>query len=231
MRLAVLAVLGFVNLCLANPMKKYETLDARCEKLAIPMCSHLPYNMTRLPTLLGHETQKQASLEIESYIPLVKVNCSPDLLRFLCSLYAPICLPMAGQLRLLPPCRHNCKKARKGCSAVLKKYGFKWPDSLKCSKFPKKKSSKLCVDWDSKAAKKARKSKQKRNKRKNKGQSRKKGRDGVKKVRGQRKNGKDPSSGRGSKGGKQGKKNKRKKDKKRKNKKGRKGRGKKKDRN
>lgn len=225
--LLVLGALGFVSLSRAVPAR-YETLDSRCEPLRITMCKSLPYNETHFPNLLGHETQNEANVEITSFKPLVSVNCSSDLRRFLCSVYAPICVPISGTLRLLPPCRHNCKRVKKGCIKILKQYGFKWPDALKCSKFPKKKSSAPCVDWGSKAATKAGRKKQKNNRRKGKkGSLRKKKGGNNRKVNGKDKVGQNPDKN----GRKKNKKNKRRKHKRngKKRKKG-KGRGKKKDR-
>ncbi len=164
----VLVLFGFVKFCEAvpAPAASYETLDSRCEPLAVSMCKKLPYNSTHFPNLLGHETQSEANREIATFGPLVRLNCAPDLLRFLCSLYAPVCMPMDGKLNLLPPCRHHCKKVRKGCIRVLKQYGFNWPKSFKCNKFPKKKSNALCVDWSikKKGAKKNQKSKKNKGK-------------------------------------------------------------------
>ena len=46
----------------------------------------------------------QAGLEVHQFWPLVKIQCSPDLRFFLCSMYTPIC--MESYTRPLPACRY-----------------------------------------------------------------------------------------------------------------------------
>ena len=165
------------------------------------MCKDLPYNQTSFPNLLGHETQREANTEITQFAPLVGVNCSPDLKQFLCSLYAPVCISMSGMIEQLRPCRHICKRVKKGCIGVLKHYGFKWPHSMRCGLFPKKKNNKLCIDWGVKGKKKGRRGgrKSKKNRKGKKGKGK---RNGNKNKRGRKR-------GKGKKGRKGGKKSKR----------------------
>ena len=40
---------------------------SRCEEIKIPMCRHMPYNLTQLPNLLHHSTQENAQLAIEQF--------------------------------------------------------------------------------------------------------------------------------------------------------------------
>ncbi|KAI4812027.1 hypothetical protein KUCAC02_014883 [Chaenocephalus aceratus] len=62
---------------------------ARVPPISIPLCTDIAYNETIMPNLLGHTNQEDAGLECTSFYPLVKVQCSPDLKFFLCSMYAP----------------------------------------------------------------------------------------------------------------------------------------------
>ncbi|XP_072425673.1 secreted frizzled-related protein 4-like isoform X2 [Chiloscyllium punctatum] len=64
---------------------------APCERVRIPMCKTMPWNITRMPNHLHHSTQENAILAIEQYQELVDTNCSPLLRFFLCAMYAPIC--------------------------------------------------------------------------------------------------------------------------------------------
>uniref|UniRef100_A0A667XT63 FZ domain-containing protein n=1 Tax=Myripristis murdjan TaxID=586833 RepID=A0A667XT63_9TELE len=101
---------------------------ATCQPISIPLCMDLPYSDTVMPNALGHQTQDDAGLEIHQFFPLVKVQCSPHLRPFLCSIYAPECT--SGQAR--PPCKTLCEQARSGCEPLMNKFGFQWPESLKC---------------------------------------------------------------------------------------------------
>uniref|UniRef100_A0A1A7ZC43 Frizzled homolog 1 n=1 Tax=Nothobranchius furzeri TaxID=105023 RepID=A0A1A7ZC43_NOTFU len=113
-----------------------------CQPIAIPLCTDIAYNETIMPNLLGHTNQEDAGLEVHQFYPLVKVQCSPDLKFFLCSMYAPVCTVLE---QALPPCRSLCERARQGCEALMNKFGFQWPDSLACEKFPVHGSEELCV--------------------------------------------------------------------------------------
>ncbi|KAI8486577.1 hypothetical protein Bbelb_358120 [Branchiostoma belcheri] len=62
-----------------------------CEEMVIPMCVDLPYSLTSYPNFLGHASQAAASAEIMRFHPLAKMPCSPDILSFICTLYAPPC--------------------------------------------------------------------------------------------------------------------------------------------
>lgn len=49
----------------------------QCEEIKIPMCRHMPYNLTRLPNLLHHSTQENAQLAIEQFKVSVVVRVAP----------------------------------------------------------------------------------------------------------------------------------------------------------
>ncbi|XP_065347536.1 frizzled-7-B [Cloeon dipterum] len=105
----------------------------RCEQITIPFCTSMPYNKTIMPNLLNHQKQEDAGLEVHVYFPLIKVNCSPDMQLFLCSVYAPVCTLLE---RPIPPCRSLCQSAKDGCEALMNRFGFPWPEGLDCEKFP-----------------------------------------------------------------------------------------------
>ncbi|XP_032412429.1 uncharacterized protein LOC116715842 isoform X1 [Xiphophorus hellerii] len=108
-----------------------EAPPATCEAITVPFCSGLPYNETILPNRLGHETQAEVGLEIHQFTPLVKVQCSPHLKPFLCSIYTPKCVSAKPQL----PCRTLCEQARSECAPLMNTYNFQWPNSLRCESF------------------------------------------------------------------------------------------------
>ena len=117
--------------------------SGKCQVLTIPLCQKLPYNMTMFPNLVHHKTQGEAALEVHQFYPLVLTNCSSYLTLFLCSLYAPICTILN---RPLPPCRGLCNRVKNGCLPLLQKFGFSWPESMACKKFPERNGLGICVD-------------------------------------------------------------------------------------
>ena len=74
---------------LRSPQSGYGNND-RCEKITIPMCADMKYNMTHMPNLIGHTSQKEA-LQVHEFVPLVQFGCSRLLKFFLCSVYVPMC--------------------------------------------------------------------------------------------------------------------------------------------
>uniref|UniRef100_A0A8C9UVN5 Frizzled class receptor 2 n=1 Tax=Spermophilus dauricus TaxID=99837 RepID=A0A8C9UVN5_SPEDA len=94
-----------------------------------------------MPNLLGHTNQEDAGLEVHQFYPLVKVQCSPELRFFLCSMYAPVCTVLE---QAIPPCRSICERARQGCEALMNKFGFQWPERLRCGHFPRHGAEQIC---------------------------------------------------------------------------------------
>ncbi|KAM9342914.1 frizzled-7-like [Pholidichthys leucotaenia] len=113
-----------------------------CQPISIPLCTDIAYNQTIMPNLLGHTNQEDAGLEVHQFYPLVKVQCSADLKFFLCSMYAPVCTVLE---QAIPPCRSLCERARQGCEALMNKFGFQWPERLRCEGFPVHGAGEICV--------------------------------------------------------------------------------------
>ncbi|XP_053554662.1 frizzled-7 [Bombina bombina] len=113
-----------------------------CQPISIPLCTDIAYNQTIMPNLLGHNNQEDAGLEVHQFYPLVKVQCSPELRFFLCSMYAPVCTVLE---QAIPPCRTLCERARQGCEALMNKFGFQWPERLRCEHFPVQGAGEICV--------------------------------------------------------------------------------------
>ncbi|CAH1776710.1 unnamed protein product [Owenia fusiformis] len=119
------------------------TSGVHCENITIPLCRHgITYNQTQMPNLLNHRNQDDAGLEVHQFFPLVKVQCSPALRHFLCVVYAPPCTVLDLPI---PPCRALCQRARNGCSQLMRRFGFVWPESLRCERFP---TEELCIGAD-----------------------------------------------------------------------------------
>lgn len=135
--LSVFLSLAFV-IVIGNGQRMLPPHD-KCQLISVPLCKDLPYNWTMMPNLLNHQNQEDARLEVNQFSPLVKVQCSPKLKFFLCSMYVPMCT-VSGEA--IAPCRSLCNEARNGCGPLMSKYGFEWPDELKCENFPE---SGICV--------------------------------------------------------------------------------------
>ncbi|CAL8284710.1 unnamed protein product [Gadus morhua 'NCC'] len=119
--------------------------EMTCEPITVPMCRDVGYNLTHMPNQFHHYSQEEVGLEVHQFWPLVRIRCSPDLLFFLCSVYTPICMPDYG--RPLPPCRAVCERAKRGCSPLMRQYGFQWPPRMSCERLPRQGDPlQLCMD-------------------------------------------------------------------------------------
>uniref|UniRef100_A0A8C4X605 Secreted frizzled-related protein 2-like n=1 Tax=Erpetoichthys calabaricus TaxID=27687 RepID=A0A8C4X605_ERPCA len=105
------------------------------------LCHDVGYTEMRLPNLLGHDTLKEAQHQASSWVPLVSKRCHKDTKRFLCSLFAPVCL--VEFVEPLPPCRSLCEVVRDGCVPVMSAFGFPWPEMFNCSQFPP--GNEMCI--------------------------------------------------------------------------------------
>jgi frizzled protein 5/8 len=109
------------------------------------MCKGIGYNLTHFPNQFNHETQEEAGLEVHQFWPLVEIKCSTDLKLFLCSMYAPLCIP--NYKKPLPACRSVCERAKAGCAPLMAQYGFAWPERMNCNNLPVYgDKDQLCID-------------------------------------------------------------------------------------
>lgn len=105
------------------------------------LCHDIEYTDMRLPNLLGHETMNEVVQQASSWIPLVQKQCHPDTRKFLCSLFAPVCLDDLDEP--IQPCRSLCESVKNGCAPVMAAFGFPWPEMLDCERFPM--DNDLCI--------------------------------------------------------------------------------------
>ena len=129
------AIFGF---CLILPCQSQR----KCQPLTIPLCQNLGYNLTILPNILKHESQQEAAMEVHQFFALVETKCSPDFAFFICAVYAPVCTILETAVL---PCRSLCISARSGCEGLMKSFGFEWPGSLGCDRFPNFGQEEVCV--------------------------------------------------------------------------------------
>uniref|UniRef100_A0A3Q4B7C9 FZ domain-containing protein n=1 Tax=Mola mola TaxID=94237 RepID=A0A3Q4B7C9_MOLML len=107
----------------------------------LSLCHGIGYRQMRVPNLLGHDTLREAQQQSAAWLPLVSKLCHRDTKKFLCSLFAPVCLPeLTGPVS---PCRSLCEAVRDGCVPVMSAFGFPWPEMFNCSRFPR--GTELCI--------------------------------------------------------------------------------------
>uniref|UniRef100_A0A671RB94 Secreted frizzled-related protein 2-like n=1 Tax=Sinocyclocheilus anshuiensis TaxID=1608454 RepID=A0A671RB94_9TELE len=133
----------------ANPVSDFVTLAefgtvrSACKPVpnTMGLCFGIGYGEMRLPNLLGHDSAREAQQQSAAWMPLLGKHCHPDTRRFLCSLFAPVCLPeVTVPVR---PCRSLCEAVRDACLPVMSAFGFPWPEMFNCSRFPD--ASELCI--------------------------------------------------------------------------------------
>ncbi|KAH9286473.1 Secreted frizzled-related protein 2 [Echinococcus granulosus] len=117
----------------------------RCYKIprGMKLCHKIGYDFMVLPNSLEHETLDEAITQSEVWLTLVNLGCHDELKRFLCSLYAPVCINGYHE-KLIQPCRELCESVRAACLPTMTTFGLGWPDIVKCSKFPQA-PQELCI--------------------------------------------------------------------------------------
>ncbi|XP_077377713.1 frizzled-10 [Festucalex cinctus] len=119
--------------------------EGKCQQISIPLCKDIGYNMTRMPNLMGHDSQKEAAMKLQEFATLIQFGCHAHLKFFLCSLYAPMCTEQVSNP--IPACRVMCEQVQVKCSPILEQFNFPWPDSLDCSRLPTKNDPNyLCME-------------------------------------------------------------------------------------
>uniref|UniRef100_A0A147AH70 Secreted frizzled-related protein 2 n=1 Tax=Fundulus heteroclitus TaxID=8078 RepID=A0A147AH70_FUNHE len=107
----------------------------------LALCHGIGYRRMWVPNLLGHDSMKEAQQQSAAWLPLISKLCHRDTKKFLCSLFAPVCLPELGGP--VSPCRSLCEAVRDGCVPVMSAFGFPWPEMFNCSRFPA--GTELCI--------------------------------------------------------------------------------------
>lgn len=126
---------------------RFHLDSQKCEEITIPLCRRvLPYNLTRFPNLVGDRNQVFANRSVQQYSQRMhELNCSRHAVFFLCSFYAPICLPGIDESEEdIKPCRSFCEQVRRDCAGSL---GY-WPRFAKCEELPNF-SDGVCVQPES----------------------------------------------------------------------------------
>ncbi|XP_040190563.1 secreted frizzled-related protein 2-like [Rana temporaria] len=124
-------------------LTQLSTRKSSCKQIpsSMTLCHAVGYGEMRLPNLLGHDTMKEVLQQAGSWVPLLTKQCHADTKKFLCSLFAPVCLSDLEEA--IHPCRSLCEEVRDGCTPVMAAFGFPWPEMFNCTQFPE--GNELCV--------------------------------------------------------------------------------------
>ncbi|XP_053571240.1 frizzled-6 [Bombina bombina] len=95
-----------------------------CEPITVPKCMGMSYNMTFFPNLMGHYDQDIAALRMKPFLPLLNLNCSPDVHSFLCRAFVPACTEPE---HVLLPCRSLCQRVYSDCKKLIDTFEITWP--------------------------------------------------------------------------------------------------------
>lgn len=112
----------------ANPLQKCEAIDKDV------LCQCRGYNLTHFPND-RFSSQSGAKIQFSQFQNLIRTNCSPYLIDFLCSRYFPPCSPHWRKFNYILPCRELCEKVKKDCEPVLRRYNAQWSQDLACDGF------------------------------------------------------------------------------------------------
>ncbi|XP_060810900.1 atrial natriuretic peptide-converting enzyme isoform X2 [Amyelois transitella] len=100
-----------------------------CAPVTLGLCSHLPYNTTAYPNLVGHQNKDAMNADLVAFRELLDAECSHLAQDFVCEMLQPRC----DHDHLVRPCRAYCRAFHAGCGARL-------PERLRphfdCSRFP-----------------------------------------------------------------------------------------------
>ncbi|OQR79731.1 atrial natriuretic peptide-converting enzyme-like [Tropilaelaps mercedesae] len=96
-----------------------EMRPPSCEAFIIEPCiTHLPYNYTGYPNLVGHNSSRELSRDLRLFREVMDGECYPLANLLLCRLLQPQCDPQT-QLKLDPPCREFCEHFLHRCDASI----------------------------------------------------------------------------------------------------------------
>lgn len=104
-----------------------------CEPIRVHRCLEMSYNMTFFPNMMEHYDQDIAASQMEPFMPLTKLHCSPYVHNFLCSAFYP---PCNGDNNVGGPCREECEIVMSDCAECIRIFDVSWPPELQCDKLP-----------------------------------------------------------------------------------------------
>lgn len=104
-----------------------------CEPIRVHRCLEMSYNMTFFPNMMEHYDQDIAASQMEPFMPLTKLQCSPYVHHFVCFAFYP---PCNEDNKVGGPCREECKTVMSDCAEYIRIFDITWPPELQCDKLP-----------------------------------------------------------------------------------------------
>uniref|UniRef100_A0A0A1X1F4 Frizzled-3 n=1 Tax=Zeugodacus cucurbitae TaxID=28588 RepID=A0A0A1X1F4_ZEUCU len=114
----------------------------QCQRITVPACQGLGYNMTAMPNLAGHTNQLEAELRMTKLLPLIESSCSNRARFLLCSSLFPLCTPDVP--RPVTACKQLCETVKSECETHVELMQL-WPDFLNCDTLPQPEKHELCM--------------------------------------------------------------------------------------
>lgn len=127
-----------ISCSLSNPLLEKK----QCVRFDSEVCANFSYNHTCLPHGVD---PKIVETRLEGYELLIKSECHPSLLKFLCFSYYPFCQPGFDEVSEVRPCRSLCLDVKDACLGLIEAAGFRWPQKLNCSSYP---DSGMCLEGE-----------------------------------------------------------------------------------
>ena len=89
-------------------------------------------------------------MQSSQWSQLLSVNCHPDMRSFLCSMFAPECVPdddrlPYGSSLYVFPCRSLCEAVRRRCELPMSTYNYEWPEAFNCDRFARDDDHDICI--------------------------------------------------------------------------------------
>lgn len=69
--------------------------------------------------------------QLKQFMPITRYNCSKNMLFFLCTVFAPVCIDGVK----IPACKPLCLAVKNDCQPELDRYGLPWPNLWDCDRF------------------------------------------------------------------------------------------------
>ena len=162
----------------SSPGSEGYSSRSSCVSLRVGICHRhrVGYSHTSLPNSMDQVSQEKINQDFMQFDKLMGVKCYSLLPLFLCSIYAPKCIPASNSIMSIPPCRSLCKgkfpslickivshcdhylnslitfpttEATRKCDFFLKVFTLKWPSShlLDCNSLPDSPDPEICVGF------------------------------------------------------------------------------------